>query len=105
MLASSLAPEKLSPAQRVTRAIEAALQRGVRPWVKPWSDTVAAGPMVLPRRANGIAYRGINVVALFNFMNRYVHGHGLALADAVLSERGKLLQSGGYDRLIPMLED
>lgn len=24
---------------------------------------------------------------------------------AVLSERGKLLQAGGYDRLIPMLED
>lgn len=65
MLASSLAPEKLSPAQRVTRAIEAALQRGVRPWVKPWSDAAAAAPLVLPRRANGIAYRGINVVALW----------------------------------------
>lgn len=65
MHASSLAPEKLSPAQRVTCAIEAALQRGVRPWVKPWSDTLAAAPLVLPRRANGIAYRGINVVALW----------------------------------------
>lgn len=65
MLASSLAHEKLSPAQRVTRAIEAVLQRGVRPWVKPWSDTLAPGPLVLPRRSNGIAYRGINVVALW----------------------------------------
>ncbi|MGE0187629.1 MAG: carboxymuconolactone decarboxylase family protein, partial [Hyphomonadaceae bacterium] len=47
----------------------------------------------------------INVVALFNFMNRYVHGHGLALADGVLAARGKLLMSDGYDRLLPLLED
>ena len=47
----------------------------------------------------------INVTALFNFMNRYVHGHGLALADTVLAARGKLLMSDGYDRLLPLLED
>jgi uncharacterized peroxidase-related enzyme len=47
----------------------------------------------------------INVVALFNFMNRYVHGHGLALSDEVLAERGRLLESGGYDRLLSMLDD
>ncbi len=46
----------------------------------------------------------INVAALFNFMNRYVHGHGLALTDAVLAARGKLLMSDGYDRLLPLLE-
>jgi antirestriction protein ArdC len=56
--------ERLSPAERVTRQIKAALERGVRPWVKPWSET-GAMPLILPRRANGIPYRGINTLALW----------------------------------------
>jgi antirestriction protein ArdC len=56
--------ERLSPAERVTRQIKAALERGVRPWVKPWSYT-GAMPLILPRRANGIPYRGINTLALW----------------------------------------
>jgi transposase len=56
--------ERFSPAERVTRQIKAALERGVRPWVKPWSDT-GAMPLILPRRANGIPYRGINTLALW----------------------------------------
>lgn len=50
-------------ARRVTAQIAALLARGVRPWTNPlgpghptWS---------LPRRANGVAYRGINAVALW----------------------------------------
>jgi antirestriction protein ArdC len=35
---------------------------GSRPWVAPWDRAVALG---LPLRANGAAYRGINVVALW----------------------------------------
>ena len=71
MLAASYSPpsEKLSAAARVTRAIQFALERGVRPWVKPWNDEVAVGPLILPRRANGIAYRGVNVVALWAAAN------------------------------------
>jgi antirestriction protein ArdC len=58
--------ERLSPAERVTRQIKAALERGVRPWVKSWSDSVGASPaLILPRRANGIPYRGINTLALW----------------------------------------
>jgi antirestriction protein ArdC len=56
--------DRLSPAERVTRQIKAVLERGVRPWVKPWSETGAA-PLILPRRANGVAYRGVNVLALW----------------------------------------
>jgi antirestriction protein ArdC len=54
---------RLSPAQRVTAQIKAALERGVRPWIKPWDDGGVG--FVLPRRANGFAYRGVNVVALW----------------------------------------
>lgn len=57
--------EKLSPAQRVTRGIETALSRGVRPWTKPWRDDASSPPLSLPRRANGQVYRGMNVVALW----------------------------------------
>lgn len=59
------AAEKLSPAARVTQAIEAALKRGVRPWVKPWREDACAVPLILPRRANGETYRGMNIVALW----------------------------------------
>jgi antirestriction protein ArdC len=57
--------ERLSPAERVTRQITAALKRGVRPWVKSWSDTGASPTLILPRRANGTPYRGINTLALW----------------------------------------
>ena len=55
---------KLSPAQRVTSSITAMLQRGVRPWKRPWDDAGLDGGL-LPRRANGTPYRGMNVVALW----------------------------------------
>ena len=57
--------DKLSPAQRVTGSIEAALSRGVRPWARPWRDDAQYEPLALPRRANGQFYRGMNVVALW----------------------------------------
>jgi antirestriction protein ArdC len=60
----SSSKERLSLAERVTRQIKAALERGVRPWVKPWSATGEA-PLVLPLRANGIPYRGVNTLALW----------------------------------------
>lgn len=57
--------EKLSPAERVTRSIQSALSRGVRPWARPWRDDPSLGPLTLPRRANGLPYRGMNIVALW----------------------------------------
>jgi antirestriction protein ArdC len=60
----TLSEERLPPAERVTRQIKSALERGVRPWVRPWSDN-SASPLILPRRANGIPYRGINNLALW----------------------------------------
>ena len=49
---------------RVAERVIADLERGVRSWLKPWTsgnvDRVA-----LPRRHNGIAYRGINVLILW----------------------------------------
>ena len=50
---------------RVTNRIVAELERGVRPWIKPWSVEHAAGRITRPLRQNGIPYRGINVLLLW----------------------------------------
>ena len=50
---------------RVTNRILADLEKGVRPWMKPWSGDNAAGRITLPLRHNGLPYRGINVLMLW----------------------------------------
>ena len=51
--------------ERVTNQIVAELEKGVRPWMKPWNAEHAAGRITRPLRANGIPYRGINVLMLW----------------------------------------
>lgn len=51
---------------RITDKIIADLEKGVRPWMKPWSAEHAAGKITRPLRHNGIPYRGINVVMLWS---------------------------------------
>jgi antirestriction protein ArdC len=48
---------------RVTARVVADLERGVRPWLKPW--TSSAIRITRPRRYNGSPYRGINVLLLW----------------------------------------
>ena len=50
---------------RVTDAIVADLERGVRPWIKPWSAEHLAGRISRPLRHSGQPYSGINVVLLW----------------------------------------
>jgi antirestriction protein ArdC len=51
--------------QRVTDSIVSQMERGVRPWFLPWKGDHAAGRITRPLRANGVPYRGINVVMLW----------------------------------------
>ncbi|MFL9828747.1 ArdC family protein [Rhodoplanes sp. SY1] len=51
--------------ETVTARIVADLEKGVRPWLKPWSVEHAAGRITRPLRANGIPYQGINVLMLW----------------------------------------
>lgn len=51
--------------EKVTAQIVAELEKGERPWLKPWSAEHAAGRITRPLRANGIPYRGINVLMLW----------------------------------------
>jgi len=51
--------------ERVTAQIVAQLEKGERPWMKPWDAEHAAGRITRPLRANGVAYRGINILLLW----------------------------------------
>jgi antirestriction protein ArdC len=49
----------------VTARIVADLERGTRPWLKPWTAPAGEPLGLLPLRANGTPYRGINVLLLW----------------------------------------
>ena len=49
----------------VTNHIVAELERGVRPWHKPWNAEHAAGRISRPLRHNGTPYNGINILMLW----------------------------------------
>jgi antirestriction protein ArdC len=51
---------------RITDRIVADLERGVRPWVRPWNAANAAERVTRPLRSNGMPYQGINVVLLWS---------------------------------------
>jgi len=50
---------------RVTSHIIEELERGVRPWLKPWNAENAAGRITRPLRHNGLPYNGVNVLMLW----------------------------------------
>ena len=50
---------------RVTNTIIADLEKGVRPWLRPWNAEHAAGRITRPLRAGGQPYKGINVLMLW----------------------------------------
>lgn len=50
---------------RITSQIITSLERGVRPWVKPWNAEHAAGCINQPLRFNGQPYSGINILSLW----------------------------------------
>ncbi|MBZ0149393.1 MAG: ssDNA-binding domain-containing protein [Pseudorhodoplanes sp.] len=52
--------------ERVTNAIIEELEKGVRPWMKPWNSEHAAGRITRPLRSNMVPYQGINVLMLWS---------------------------------------
>lgn len=53
------------PYARITGRILADLEKGVRPWTKPWSVEHLGGRVSRPLRATGEPYNGINVLLLW----------------------------------------
>lgn len=58
----------------ITDQIVAELEKGVRPWSKPWDAGAMADRVIRPFRHNGIAYQGVNVLALW--MRSVAQGYG-----------------------------
>jgi antirestriction protein ArdC len=50
---------------RITAQIVEHLERGVRPWIRPWNAEHAAGRITRPLRHNGQPYSGINILSLW----------------------------------------
>ncbi|HEY1066496.1 MAG TPA: zincin-like metallopeptidase domain-containing protein [Pirellulales bacterium] len=50
---------------RVTSSIVEQLEKGVRPWLKPWNAENAAGRITRPLRCNGQRYNGVNILMLW----------------------------------------
>src|ERR1700720_2026700 len=57
--------EKQDIYTRITNQIVSHLEKGVRPWVRPWNAEHAAGRIPPPLRHNGKPYSGINVLSLW----------------------------------------
>lgn len=51
---------------RITEQIVADLEKGVRPWVQPWSAGNMSGRITRPLRHNGQPYTGLNVLLLWS---------------------------------------
>ena len=51
-------------AAELTARIIEKLEQGVKPWVRPWDETAAAGQMAPVNAVTNRAYRGINTVIL-----------------------------------------
>jgi antirestriction protein ArdC len=57
--------EKQDIYTRITNQIVSRLEKGVRPWVRPWNAEHAARRISRPLRHNGKPYSGINVLSLW----------------------------------------
>ncbi len=86
--------------QRITDRFVADLEAGVRPWLRPWNAEHAAGRITRPLRANGVAYRGINVVALW--MEAAARGFAapIWMTYKQASERGGQVRKGERGSLV-----
>ncbi|CAH1666007.1 Antirestriction protein [Hyphomicrobiales bacterium] len=86
--------------QRVTDQIVTELEKGVRPWLKPWNAEHAAGRITRPLRANGIAYRGINILMLWAAATERGYAAPLWLTYKQAQELGGQVRKGEKGSLV-----
>jgi antirestriction protein ArdC len=86
--------------QRITDRIVTALEAGVRPWLRPWNAEHAAGRITRPLRANGIAYRGINVIALWMEAEAKGFAAPIWMTYKQAHERGGQVRKGEHGSLV-----
>lgn len=85
---------------RITQAIVADLEQGVRPWLKPWSAGHAAGRITRPLRFNGVPYNGINVVLLWSAAMSAGYGAPIWMTFKQAQELGAHVRKGEKGSLV-----
>lgn len=85
---------------RVTARILAELEKGVRPWIKPWSAEHAAGRITRPLRHNGIPYRGVNVLLLWGEAIEKGYAAPLWMTYKQAQELGAQVRKGEHGSLV-----
>jgi len=77
---------------RITEKIVADLEKGVRPWVQPWSAGNAVGRITRPLRHNGEPYTGMNVLLLWS------EGMARGFASSIWMTFKQSIELGGHVR-------
>ena len=85
---------------RVTTRILAELEKGVRPWIKPWSVEHAAGRITRPLRHNGIPYCGVNVLLLWGEALEKGYAAPLWMTYKQSQELGAQVRKGEHGSLV-----
>jgi antirestriction protein ArdC len=80
--------------QSITDKIITALEAGVRPWHQPWSAGHMDGRVLLPLRHNGMAYRGVNVLALWMTADEKGYGEPIWMTFKQALELGGCVREG-----------
>lgn len=85
---------------RVTSRIVADLEKGVRPWLKPWSAGNAEGRITRPLRHNGTPYRGVNVLLLWGEALEKGYARPLWMTYKQADELGAHVRKGEHGALV-----
>lgn len=85
---------------RVTNQIALQLEKGVRPWIKPWSVEHTAGRITRPRRHNAIPYRGVNVLLLWSEALAKGYAAPLWMTYKQSQEMGAQVRKGEHGSLV-----
>jgi antirestriction protein ArdC len=80
--------------EKITDRIVSDLEKGVRTWLAPWSVEHAAGRITRPLRANGIPYRGINVLELWSAAVLMGHAASIWMTYRQAAELGAHVRKG-----------
>lgn len=85
---------------KITNRIVEDLEKGVRPWMRPWSADNTAGRIVRPLRHNGIPYKGINVLMLWSAAVVKGYGSPTWLTFKQALELGGNVRKGEHGELV-----
>jgi antirestriction protein ArdC len=86
--------------ERITARIVAELEHGTRPWLKPWSTPQADRLPLLPLRANGTPYRGVNILLLWGAAFDGGYRSNLWMTYRQAAERGAQVRKGEHGALV-----